>query len=122
MENPTPDPGTESQHLQIQYGLTVKHLLNEIRDSPHRDLTQFHDPVAIGWGVTYTESESASPVLRQGCAHMSYTVETGYKVAICPGGERLYMQIYAITGQSLLFGITPYQLYHNFCHKNKGFI
>ena len=31
-----------------------------------RDLTQFDDPVAIGWGVTSTDSEEASPVLRQG--------------------------------------------------------
>ena len=31
-----------------------------------RDLTQFEDPVAIGWGVTSTDAEEASPVLRQG--------------------------------------------------------
>ena len=32
----------------------------------NRDLTQFEDPVAIGWGVTSTDAEEASPVLRQG--------------------------------------------------------
>ena len=32
----------------------------------NRDLTQFEDPVAIGWGVTSTDAEESSPVLRQG--------------------------------------------------------
>ena len=31
-----------------------------------------------------------------------YSVETGYKVVICPRGNLLYMQIYLITGQKLL--------------------
>ena len=32
----------------------------------YSDLTQFEDPLAIGWGVTSTDAEEASPVLRQG--------------------------------------------------------
>ena len=35
----------------------------------YRDLTQFDDPVAIGWGVTSTDNEQASPVLRQGSGY-----------------------------------------------------
>ena len=32
-----------------------------------------------------------------------YTVETAYKVAICPRGNLLYMQIYLITDLKLLW-------------------
>ena len=38
----------------------------EIMFNHYRDLTQFEDPVAIGWGVTATDAEESSPVLRQG--------------------------------------------------------
>ena len=34
-----------------------------------------------------------------------YTIETAYKVAICPIGNLLYMQIYLITNLKLLWKV-----------------
>ena len=42
----------------------------------YRDLTQFEDPVAIGWGVTSTDAEESSPVLRQGSDVIVLTVQS----------------------------------------------
>ena len=45
----------------------------------------------------------AIPVVRDGDFGLPCTVETAYKVAICPSGYLLYMGIYLIADQKLLW-------------------
>ena len=48
---------------------------------------------------------TALPLVRyaHGCKVIPDTIETGYKVAICPRGKQLYLRINVIADQNVLF-------------------